>query len=272
MSRAIAVFHGQFGRAAVYRLNRPFNIHAHREGHLIFHIGGADGHIDVDGRRCSGCGDTAVAVSPWEPHNFIPHDFDDGSLFLVIYVNPEWFAPDGGSARLCFGNPQITRSALLDRQIRQAAATICAGHGVCDLNNELRCLIEACFDLSWRQIEGRVIRRAIEGVTDFRVRKSIRLIEEGSGADVELDAVARESGLSRPHFYKLFRTQTGLTPNLFLNTILMERALDRLVRSVAPVAEIGYDLGFSSQSGFTKFFSANVGMAPSDYRRVALVL
>jgi AraC-like DNA-binding protein len=64
----------------------------------------------------------------------------------------------------------------------------------------------------------------------------------------------------------------GLTPNLFLNTILMERALDRLVHSFTPVAEIGFDLGFSSQSGFTKFFSANVGMAPTDYRRVALVL
>lgn len=81
-----------------------------------------------------------------------------------------------------------------------------------------------------------------------------------------------ESGLSRPHFYKLFRTQTGLTPNLFLNTILMERALDRLVRSEAPVAEIGFNLGFSSQSGFTKFFSANVGMAPTDYRRAAHVI
>ena len=154
-----------------------------------------------------------------------------------------------------------------DRPRRRSAPAISLG----DLDHELRRLIEACFD-AWRQIEGRAIRRAIEGVTDFRVRKSIRLIEEGPGADVELDAVARESGLSRPHFYKLFRTQTGLTPNLFLNTILMERALDRLVRSVVPVAEIGYDLGFSSQSGFTKFFSANVGMAPSDYRRVALVL
>jgi hypothetical protein len=32
MSRAIAVFHGLFGRATIYQLNRPFKIHAHREG------------------------------------------------------------------------------------------------------------------------------------------------------------------------------------------------------------------------------------------------
>ena len=40
MSKALAVFHGRFGRATVYQLNRPFNMHAHREGHLIFHVGG----------------------------------------------------------------------------------------------------------------------------------------------------------------------------------------------------------------------------------------
>ena len=47
MSRAIAVFHGCFGRATIYQLNRPFNVHAHREGHLIFHLGGSDGSITV---------------------------------------------------------------------------------------------------------------------------------------------------------------------------------------------------------------------------------
>src|SRR5205809_3445449 len=42
-------------------------------------------------------------------------------------------------------------------------------------------------------------------------------------SEIELDNIARESGLSRPHFYRLFRSQTGVTPNLYLNTLLMER-------------------------------------------------
>jgi len=32
------------------------------------------------------------------------------------------------------------------------------------------------------------------------------------------------------------------------------------------------DLGFSSQSGFMRFFAANVGMAATEYRRAAHVL
>ena len=58
-----------------------------------------------------------------------------------------------------------------------------------------------------------------------------------------------------------------MTPNLYLNTLIMEQALEALVASEAPIADIGFDLGFSSQSGFTRFFAANVGMAPTDYRR-----
>lgn len=271
MSRALAVFHGRFGRATLYELNRPFNVHAHREGHLIFHIAGPLGRVEVDGKTCPATPDTAVVVSPWEPHNFIPGDAERGAVFLVFYVDPQWFAPCGG-VKLCFGNPLVLRTPSLDRQIRGAATLLRDGDRLCELDCVLRSLIDSCFELSWRQTKGRSVRRALDGVTDFRVRKSIRLMEQTAGADMELDAVARESGLSRPHFYKLFRSHTGLTPNLFLNTILMERALERLVRSVVPVAEIGFDLGFSSQSGFTKFFAANVGTPPSDYRRAALII
>src|SRR4051794_1665127 len=74
MSRALAVFHGLFGRATVYQLNRAFNVHAHREGHLIFHVGGTPAQIDVCDRRRQLIEDSVVAVNPWEPHNFLPTD------------------------------------------------------------------------------------------------------------------------------------------------------------------------------------------------------
>ena len=116
------------------------------------------------------------------------------------------------------------------------------------------------------------ITRAGAAITDFRVRKSIKLMSESPGAEIELDSIARESGLSRPHFYRLFRTQTRVTPHLYLNTLIMEQALDALVATETPIADISSDLGFTSQSGFTRFFAANVGMAPTDYRRAAKVL
>jgi AraC-like DNA-binding protein len=149
---------------------------------------------------------------------------------------------------------------------------VCGAPSLSSLDSELRRLIDICYDESWQQAEVARDARASGAVTDFRVRKCIKLMSESPGAEMELDTIARESGLSRPHFYRLFRTQTGVTPHLYLNTLIMEQALEALVASEAPIADIGFDLGFSSQSGFTRFFAANVGMAPTDYRRAAKVL
>ncbi|MBR0870403.1 helix-turn-helix transcriptional regulator [Bradyrhizobium tropiciagri] len=270
MSRALAVFHGRFGRATVYQLNRPFNVHAHREGHLIFHVGGTPAQIDVSEQRWLLKDDTVVAVNPWEPHNFLPSDVDHGAIFFVLYVNAEWFAPSAANAQnLRFGRTFFPRTEALDKLIRRTAALVCGAPSLRSLDCELRQLIDSCYEESWRAAQE---ARAAAAVTDFRVRKSIRLMSESPGAEIELDAIAREAGLSRPHFYRLFRTQTGVTPHLYMNTLIMEQALDALVATETPIADIGFDLGFSSQSGFTRFFAANVGMAPTDYRRAAKVL
>jgi transcriptional regulator GlxA family with amidase domain len=70
----------------------------------------------------------------------------------------------------------------------------------------------------------------------------------------------------------LFRESTGLTPALYANTMRVERALDRLMHSQTSITDIGYELGFSSQSHFTHFFSAHVGVAPTQYRTIARVV
>jgi AraC-like DNA-binding protein len=273
MSRALAVFHGRFGRATVYQLNRPFNMHAHREGHLIFHVGGTPARIDVCDDRWLLTEDSIVAINPWEPHNFVPTDMANGAIFFVLYVNAEWFTPNATRAHgLRFGKTYFKRTATLDKHIRRTAALVCGAPSLSSLDGELRQLIDGCHEESWQAAERAQETRAAAAVTDFRVRKSIKLMSESPGAELELDLIARESGLSRPHFYRLFRTQTGVTPHLYLNTLMMEQALDALVATEAPIADIGFDLGFSSQSGFTRFFAANVGMAPTEYRRAAKVL
>ncbi|MBV9561378.1 MAG: helix-turn-helix transcriptional regulator [Bradyrhizobium sp.] len=273
MSKALAVFHGRFGRATVYQLNRPFNVHAHREGHLIFHVGGTPACIDVCAERYLLADDSIVAVNPWEPHNFLPNDIGDGAIFFVLYVNAEWFAPQASRLdAVRFGRNHFKRTPTLDRQIRRTAALVCGAPSLATLDSELRQLIDVCYEESWQTAESGQEPRAAASVTDFRVRKCIKLMSESPCAEIELDSIARESGLSRPHFYRLFRVQTGVTPHLYLNTLIMERALDALVATESPIADIGFDLGFSSQSGFTRFFAANVGMAPTDYRRAAKVL
>ena len=271
MSTAISVYHGPFGRATLYRLNRPMATHAHREGHLIFHVAGRPAALHVCGTAFPLAPGRAVAVNPWEPHDFLPGDLADGSLFLVLYVKPMWFLEVSRSARsaLRFGRTEIEMTDQIARSVGKVVALLLEGGGADMFDGDLYELTQECFDQSWQWTPACRPSDGSAGFNDFRVRKSIRLMAERLGGGIELDDVAREAGLSRPHFYKLFRRQTGITPNLYLNTLRMERAIASLTETGRSVTEIGYDLGFSSQSGFTRFFASNVGMAPSDYRRVA---
>jgi AraC-like DNA-binding protein len=273
VSTAVAVYHGRFGRATLYRLNRPMTTHAHREGHLIFYIGGLPGQVEVSGQRYPAVPRRAVAVNPWEPHAFLPGDVVEGALFLVLYINQAWFLGLGGEARraLRFGRTGIEVTDRIGEEMERVAGLLLTGGAIEALDRALYALTDEVFAQSWRCGEAGEPRAAPEPFIDFRVKKSIRLMAE-LGQEMPLDSVAREAGLSRPHFYKLFREQTGVTPNLYRNTLLMERAIECVARSERSVTEIGFDLGFSSQSGFTRFFSAHVGMAPTDYRRAAQVL
>ena len=125
-----------------------------------------------------------------------------------------------------------------------------------------------CFERSWQGEHRRgFMADARSKYVDFRVRRSLRLMKERFADEVDIDWLARESGLSRPHFFKLFKKQMGITPNLYLNTLRAEQAIDDLMVTNKSVTDIGYDLGFSSQASFTRFFTSNVGIPPSDYRR-----
>lgn len=274
MSTALGVYHGPFGRVALYHLNRPMTTHAHREGHLTFLVSGQDSAMVVRDKARALDHGFAVACSPWEPHNFLPGDAENGSLFLVLYIKPIWFLEVARSvhAGLRFGGNVIEITPHIHRWVHRISGLLLEGETTDLFDGYLYELTQECFDQSWQWSEtADPLLMQTSSFSDFRVRKSIKLMREQLGNDFLLDEIAREAGLSRPHFFKLFRRQTGITPNLYLNTLRMEKAIDDLTIGNRTVTDIGFDLGFSSQASFTRFFCSNVGIAPTDYRRVAHV-
>jgi len=275
MNEKVDVYIGPFGRATYGLLDRPLGTHAHREGHLVFLIDGDEAHIALgDEKRPINAGQ-AVAVNPWESHAFHPSP-DGPSRFLVLYIKPSWFLELGRSAigGLRFGRPLIEITAPIRSAVWTVARLFENGGSMAAVDGALYALTRACFDQSWQWTPDSPPILNTPAATpglygDFRVRKSIRLLSESFTSEIALDEVARESGLSRPHFYSLFRKHTGLTPHLFVNTLRMEHAIDGLAATEKSVTEIGFELGFGSQSGFTRFFAANMGMAPTVFRRAA---
>lgn len=271
MSAAISVFHGAFGRVCLYAMDRTMVPHAHREGHLLFHISGAAGEVVVDGRPYPLAPGRAVAVSPWQGHYYRAVCRHETTLALVLYVRPQWFveSSDRALSSLEFGRVSLD----MTRKLALLAAESAHDLSATDINGpamekRLCALTQRSFDQSWQWAENRagVIAPKIPA-RDFRVRNALRVLMDKMCEPLAIDQVARAVGLSRPHFYKLFRQQVGVTPNIYVNSLRMERAIDRLAGSSDAVADIGLDLGFSSQASFSRFFIANGVVPPSTYRR-----
>jgi len=269
MSEAVAVLHGAFGRVCLYSMDRTMVSHAHREGHLLFHVQGNPGEVYVDGCAIPLGPGQAVAVNPWQAHYYHQPVPGGQTLLLVLYIRPNWFwnAIGRRALTLRFGRADIEVSDTLGRLV-DVSTMLDRDQDDPAIDDWLLTLTEYCFDQSWR---GRDTAERFGSVHDFRLRKAIQHLERRVCEPVELDDVARAAGLSRPHFYKLFRQQVGITPNIYLNSLRMERAIERLTRTTEAIAAIGLDLGFSSQASFSRFFIANGVVPPSAYRRSALI-
>jgi AraC-like DNA-binding protein len=270
MSTAHAVAHGAFGRACLYELDRPMVPHAHREGHLIFHVRGPVASVVVDGKTLPLTPWSATAISPWQPHYFAPVDRRAPTLTLVLYIRPGWFVDASHTAFeiLRFGRSTVEMSDHITRLALETARLL-AAHGGSDgsFEDRLGALTQAAFDQTWQWTSARDRAAQCLGLRDFRLRRAINLLSERLGEPVDLAEISRSAGLSRPHFFKLFREQMGLPPTIFLNALRMERAIERLAKGVETVSEIGFDLGFATPASFSRFFIANGVVPPSAYRR-----
>ncbi|PPD15219.1 MAG: AraC family transcriptional regulator [Methylobacterium sp.] len=248
--------------------------HAHREGHIVFHVSGAPAQVVIDGRAFPLNPLEGNAISPWQPHYFAPAARGVPTLALVLYIRPGWFVEASGQASeiLRFGCPVLAVDTHIRGLVQDTVRMLsshCGDHAA--FEDRLGALTQAAFDQTWQWQagSGRGERERF-GFRDFRIRRAINLFNETLGEPIDLGTISREAGLSRPHFFKLFREQMGLPPTLYLNALRMERAIERLARGEETVSEIGLDLGFATPASFSRFFIANGVVPPSAYRRSVL--
>jgi AraC-like DNA-binding protein len=92
-------------------------------------------------------------------------------------------------------------------------------------------------------------------------------IDAELAGDLTLSILAEESGYSRTHFQRMFRTATGLTPHQYLLERRLGRAQELLEMRNADLIDVAASCGFSSHSHMTTVFRRLLGMTPAEYRR-----
>ena len=86
-----------------------------------------------------------------------------------------------------------------------------------------------------------------------------------NNADLSVDMIAEEVGISRVHLHRKMKELTGLTPHDFIRNIRMKKAATLLSSGDMNVSEIMYACGFSNAASFSTVFKKMYGMSPREY-------
>lgn len=81
-----------------------------------------------------------------------------------------------------------------------------------------------------------------------------------------VDELAAKSGLSRSHFFQVFRDCTGVSPYQYHLQLRISRARELLHGSALSVKQIAAVLKFNSVYQFSRIFKQKTGLSPSEYR------
>jgi len=100
------------------------------------------------------------------------------------------------------------------------------------------------------------------------VKKAVTLVEANiSNSEFLVEDLCRAMGMSRVYFYKKILSLTDKTPSEFIRFIRLKRAAEFLEKSQLFVNEVAFQVGFNDPKYFRKYFKAEFGVSPNEYKK-----
>lgn len=96
---------------------------------------------------------------------------------------------------------------------------------------------------------------------DPKIQNTLSYIGENLNADLSVEALSERVYLSRYHFMRLFRSQTGTSVHAYVRQKRLLCAA-RLIREGVPAAKAASSCGFQDYSGFHRAFVGCFGCSP----------
>ena len=98
------------------------------------------------------------------------------------------------------------------------------------------------------------------------VQRAVRYIEENVYEAISLDAAAAALHANSSYLSRVFKREMGVSFTEYAHKSRMKKAEQFLTLTDVPIASIAIDLGYSSQSHFTRTFKRMVGTTPHRFR------
>ncbi|WP_010188475.1 AraC family transcriptional regulator [Sphingomonas sp. PAMC 26605] len=130
-------------------------------------------------------------------------------------------------------------------------------------------LMKACLVLALRRhaaING--IAKTLPGLFGQpSLARAVAMVLENPAAHHSLSSLAKESGMSRSKFAKVFVEMLGVTPIDFVSRTRLTQGRDLLLSTTLPISDIATMVGFASRSYFSRAFKKAFNADPTTLRR-----
>ena len=220
------------------------------------------------------------ALQPWElllvkPHAIHKAVIDQSRPYerIILYLDRKFFDRVLPEARLmdCFDAADRSGQYLLapDEEQRRALAETLAAYErtAADESYGAQAMRDTLIMQLLIQI-GRMGAAAPEreGGEDPKIRQALSYINEHLEGELSVEVLAEQVFLSRYHFMRLFKAQTGSTVHAYVRQKRLLNAA-RLIREGTPAAKAAADSGFADYSAFHRAFKESFGVSPGKLKK-----
>ena len=112
---------------------------------------------------------------------------------------------------------------------------------------------------------------AVEDV-NRRMLRARDAIDRTYALPLDISHLSQVAHVSEAHFIRTFKATFGETPHRYLQRRRVERAMFLLRESERTVTDVCLDVGFGSLGTFSRTFHEIVGVTPTEYRELGVVM
>ena len=113
----------------------------------------------------------------------------------------------------------------------------------------------------------KIVFSANDKLFNERLKNIISFLEENYNKEIKLEDISNLIKLSKSECCRFFKKATKQTLNEYISTYRINKAFDESINTDKSLAEIAYDVGFNSQSYFSKKFLEIKNISPKEVRK-----
>jgi AraC family transcriptional regulator len=99
-----------------------------------------------------------------------------------------------------------------------------------------------------------------------KVQEVIQYIESNLDKELTIKILAEKSNISFFHFHRIFKASIGTPMGTYINRLRLDAAAKLIRHSQNSIGEIALKIGYNDVSAFSKSFTREFGISPTDYR------